>query len=68
MGASGFMHWARCEQGNVNLKFVNNVFYKNRTEGPQANLITSQKPAPTVGMSGSFVFVNQYVHDEQYWC
>ena len=58
VGASGFMHWARCEQGNVNLKFVNNVFYKNRTEGPQANLITSQKPAPTVGMSGSFVFVN----------
>lgn len=58
LNASAFMHWARCEQGDVNLKLVNNVFYKNRTAGPQANLITSQKATPSIGMSGGFVFVN----------
>ena len=58
LGASGFLHWARPDQGEINLKFINNVLYKNRTAGPQANLITGQKSAPTPGVSGSFVFVN----------
>lgn len=57
-GASGMLHWGRPEQGEVNLKFINNVLYKNRTSGPQANIITSQKDHATVDLTGSFIFVN----------
>lgn len=57
-GASGFMHWGRCEKGEVNLKFINNVFYKNRTGGPQSNILTGQKDHITPDMSGSLIFVN----------
>lgn len=56
--ASGFMTWARPTTGVVNLKFVNNVFYKNRTAGPQANILTAQKGDVNAGLSGSLIFVN----------
>lgn len=59
MGASGFLHWARPDYGEVNLRFINNVFFQNRTGGPQANLITGQKSnAGTPDVTGSFIFVN----------
>lgn len=57
-GASGFIQWARPDNGTVNLKFVNNVFYKNRTAGPQANILTAQKSGINADLSGSLIFVN----------
>jgi len=57
-GSSGFLRWIRPDNGIMNLKFINNVMYKNRTSGPQANIITSQRPTINTGLSGSMIFVN----------
>ena len=56
-GASGMIHWGRPTVGDMKLKFINDVFYKNRTSGPQANILTGQGSAiPNV--SGALMFVN----------
>jgi len=58
--AGGFMFWSRPLSGTTNLKFVNNVFYKNRTQTPPAgSLITGQRHGSiNEDLAGSFIFVN----------
>lgn len=57
VGQSSMIHWGRPTVGDMNLRFINDVFYKNRTSGPQANVLTGQGSA-IPGVTGSLIFVN----------